>query len=104
MPRPAEHQVAAGPGDADVANSPFLFETARICNRPLVREQPVFHAGHKYDRKLQALCGMGGHQGDAVISLVIGVQVGHDCHLIEQALQLGTLVVNAEDVPGYVVK
>ena len=46
-----------GARDPDVAQASLLLETMRIGDRPLVREQSVFHAADENERELQALGG-----------------------------------------------
>ncbi len=60
-------QLAHGPGRTHVAQPAFFLEPVGVVQRPLMREQAVFHAGHEHQRKFQTLGGVQGHQLHAVV-------------------------------------
>ena len=53
----------------------------------------LLHTDHEHHRELEALRGMDGHQRDLIVPAVVGIDVGDQRDLVEEALELGALVV-----------
>ncbi len=64
-----------GPGNAHVAESPFLFHLLRVVKRPYVRQEPVFHTYNEYHRELQPLSLVQRNQGHGVDAFIKSIHV-----------------------------
>ena len=76
VPGITQCQLAARPGNAYVAQAPFLLQLRGIIRAALVREQAFFHADQVNPLELQSLGGVQRHQVDGV---AVGVSLGLAC-------------------------
>ena len=68
---------------ADVAEAALLFQFLGIHERARVREQALFHAGEKDQRKFEALGGVQRHERHARVGIEL-VGVGCQCGVIQE--------------------
>ena len=63
----AQDDALARPGEADIGQSPFLFQSAgaAIVKRALMGKQPFLPSRQENDVELQTLCGVQRHDRDA---------------------------------------
>ncbi|CDC73664.1 putative uncharacterized protein [Oscillibacter sp. CAG:155] len=80
-----------GPGHGHVAKPPLLLQLLLVVLGGGAGEDPLLHAHHVHVRELQALGGVDGHHGHAVIVRRHAVQVRVQRDLVEEAGEGGVL-------------
>ena len=87
-----QEQLALGPGDADVEETPLLLDgdvgLLRLLDGPLVREQFVLDARDRHEGELEPLAGVKGHELHRVLRRRPAVGVRDERHLFEHAPEL----------------
>src|SRR5690554_6824310 len=82
-----EVELAHGPGHADITESTLLFETPRLLQRHLMREQPFFYPSDEDHRKLQPLGRMQRHQLHAIFEFIRLMLAGIECRLGQEGFK-----------------
>ena len=75
-------QALFGAGHADVAKAALLFER-RPVERTRMGEEAFFHAGEKDEGELEALCVVGGEEGD-LGARVDAIGIGNERGMVEK--------------------
>src|SRR5262249_47731507 len=88
--RVREHEPLAGPGQADVAEAPFLLD-ALLLDRAHMRKDPLLHADRETGLELEALRVVQGHERDKALGAAHGVLVGVERDLLEESREAGLL-------------
>ncbi len=80
-------QFFFGAGHAYVAEAALFFKLRIRGHRALMREQTFLHAHHEYHRIFQPFHRMHGHHGDHIRSVVIGIDVRYQRHVLQESDQ-----------------
>ena len=80
-------------GQSDVAQAALLLQLVLLPNGPVAGEDALFHAHGEHHGELQALGGVHGHEGHAVVVFLHAVQIGVEGHFVQEAAERGVLCV-----------
>ena len=78
-----------GTSNGDIEQAALLFQLTHRTHTHRRREDILFQSDDEDGRKLQALCGMNGHQRHLRLVLVtLAVEVGEQRHLLQEVIQV----------------
>ena len=80
-------EALARPRQAHVGEAALLLHLARVVERPGVREDALLQAADEDDVELEALGGVQRDERDPVAVAGVGILVGHQRRLLEQAVE-----------------
>ena len=80
-----QRQLLFGAGHGHIAQPALLLHLVAIAHGAISGKKPLLHAHHKYLGEFQALGGVHGHHGHAVVAVHPAVQVGVQRDLIQEA-------------------
>ena len=86
-------ELFPGAGNAHIGQSALLLQLLLAVHSLAAGEDTLLHTGDKHHREFQALGGVQGHQHHRVLIVVIGVNVGHQRHILQKVGQLKVLVL-----------
>ena len=87
LPRVGQGQLLHSAGHSHIAQAPLLLHLLRLTHSAVAGEQAIFHTHHIHVGELQALGAVHGHHHHAVIAVLRAVEVGIECHFIEESRQ-----------------